>query len=457
MAVGAAFFWIAFTFARHLHFQTQAWDMGIFDQLFWNTIHGRFMEGTLEELPNHFGVHFSPSLLLLTPFYAIFQSPYTLLLLQVLALTAGAFPIFEIAKRKLPEPFPLLLAAGYLLSPSLHWITTYDFHEIAFFVPSFLFAWNALESGKLNAAAVFFSLAAGTKEDAILAVLFAGLAIMAMNRGDKRLRKFGALLAILSLIYFTAVTKIFMPSFGGGLLRLDRYSHLGNSGIEIVRNILTDPLLIFKTVLTAEKLSYLFWLLIPTAGTALFYLPSTALLIPGLAENLLTNFPAQFSGTYQYDAILLPGIFIASIYGISYFLNRQPEKKNLLSNILILTVVGSYLLRSPVNPVFFPLDIFRSGPETSIYSELVSRVPAGASVSASTNLVPHLSRRKEIYMIGTEFGRPVDFIVIDAGNLSGFADEEMFQAYGDSYMNSGNYVFEEIAGRYFILKRKSLY
>ena len=43
MAVGAAFFWIAFTFARHLHFQTQAWDMGIFDQLFWNTIHGRFM------------------------------------------------------------------------------------------------------------------------------------------------------------------------------------------------------------------------------------------------------------------------------------------------------------------------------------------------------------------------------------------------------------------------------
>ena len=49
---------------QHSHFKTQAWDMGIFDQSMWNTVHGRFMENSIEEIPNHFGVHMSPFLLL---------------------------------------------------------------------------------------------------------------------------------------------------------------------------------------------------------------------------------------------------------------------------------------------------------------------------------------------------------------------------------------------------------
>lgn len=454
MAGAWAVFWVAFTFFRHLHFQTQAWDMGIFDQLFWNTVHGNFMQGTLEEIPHHFGIHFSPTLLILVPFYALISSPYTLLFLQVSALAAGAFPLQAITRRRLPDPFPLIITAGYLLSPSLHWITTYDFHEIAFFIPLFLFAWNFLEAEKLALSAIFFALAAGTKEDAILAVLFAGIAIAMIHRkSSKKLRNFGIIVAGLALIYFILVVEIFMPSFGGGLLRMDRYSHLGSSAGEMIYNSLTNPLLITGTVLTAKKLSYIFWLLIPLAGATLFSGVGITLIIPGLAENLLTNFSAQFSGNYQYDAILLPGIFIGSIIGIKRILGYWPGQKNNLRAILIFTITAGYLLRSPVNPVFFPIEIFKSGPQSEAFSELIKNIPPDALVSANTNLVPHLSGRPEIYVLGSE-PEPVDVVLADGADLFGFEDPEDFESYLSGYLDSGSYELNVRENRYIRMMRR---
>ena len=58
---------------RHWAFHSTALDLGVFDQVLWNTIHGRFMESTLslERCDPHsfFLDHFSPALLLVVPFY----------------------------------------------------------------------------------------------------------------------------------------------------------------------------------------------------------------------------------------------------------------------------------------------------------------------------------------------------------------------------------------------------
>src|SRR3989344_5518118 len=88
----AAYFLIFSSLAvlRHYQFQTQAWDLGIFTQSFWNSIQGRLMLNTIEEIPNHFGVHFSPWLIFLVPGYWLFSSPYYLLITQTLALALGA-------------------------------------------------------------------------------------------------------------------------------------------------------------------------------------------------------------------------------------------------------------------------------------------------------------------------------------------------------------------------------
>src|SRR3989338_2492310 len=87
------------TSLRHYNFQTQAWDLGIFDQVVWNIANGNGMSTTLEFVQNHFAVHMSPILYLLAPGYLVFPSPYFLLILQTIALALGAWPLYLLAKR----------------------------------------------------------------------------------------------------------------------------------------------------------------------------------------------------------------------------------------------------------------------------------------------------------------------------------------------------------------------
>src|SRR5437588_742018 len=120
---------------RHWAFHSTALDLGVFDQVLWNTVHGRFMESTLslERCDPHsfFLDHFSPALLLIVPFYAVFQRPETLIVFQTAALALGAWPVYLMARHYLPRGGGRLVwVAVYVLSAPLAWITFYDFHEI---------------------------------------------------------------------------------------------------------------------------------------------------------------------------------------------------------------------------------------------------------------------------------------------------------------------------------------
>ncbi|MDO8430262.1 MAG: DUF2079 domain-containing protein, partial [bacterium] len=369
-------FFGVFTSFRHYNFQSQAWDMGIFDQLFWNTTHGQFMQSSIEELPNHFGIHMSPFLFLLVPGYALFPTPYFLLIIQTIAIGLGAWPLYLLSKKILEKgTFSILIALGYLLYPSLHWINIFDFHEIAFFIPLMLTAFYFMEVKSWKWAGVFLALAASTKEDAILIVLFTGIYLLikksvpletarpigpsgAQARARSltgwltKERKIGLGIILLSAFYFLLSTKIIMPAFGGGLLRLDRYASLGATETEIVKNILTNPLLILKTIISVEKVRYIFWLFAP-----LLFLPFASgrilmLIIPGFLENLLTQFSSQFQSFYQYDSVLIPGIFIAAIFGLKNLLIKWPKKERIIFWSLIATIFIGYFVRSPINPVF---------------------------------------------------------------------------------------------------------
>ena len=203
---------------RHYNFQTQGWDMGIFAQSLWNTSEGRVMQNTLEDVPNHFGVHFSPGLLLLIPGYMVFESPYYLLWIQTLALALGALPLYFLSKKVLDdERISLLIAFAYLLFPSLHWVNIFDFHEIAFFVPLFIAAVYFIEVQRFWLSVLFLLLAASFKEDAALIIFFAGLFMLVKyffrSDGDKNKSPLfpGTFILLFSLLYSVITLKFLMP------------------------------------------------------------------------------------------------------------------------------------------------------------------------------------------------------------------------------------------------------
>ncbi len=456
-----------FTCLRHYNFQTQTWDLAAFVQTFWNTIHGRIMQNNLEQVHNHLGLHMSPWLLVLAPGYAIFPSPYYLLIIQTIIVALGAWPLYLLAVKVLKNQWlSLVVAASYLLYPSLQWANTYDFHEITSFIPLLLAAFYFIEEERWGWAIGFLALAASVKEDAILTVLFVGIYLLL--RADKqkvwltKQRKIGIGVIILALIYFIIAVKILMPAFGGGVLRFDRYANLGNTPGEIVKNVSAHPHLLAETIFTKQKLFYFFLLFLPVAFLPFLYWRTLLLLIPGLAENLLTTYTFQFNSLYHYDAILIPGIFFGVVYGLKFLQDRwprnngaQPAKIHWVKWVLLGCAIFSFLTRSPLGPFSFPLAYFQPNAQWAAYRKIVDLVPDGVSVAANTNLVPHLAHREFIYALGRETF-PVDMVLVDLDDPFGFKDQKEFDAYLDSYLKTGLYQGHLFDDRYLIITSNKL-
>src|SRR2546423_7429338 len=81
---------------RHLTYHSFGSDLGLFDQVFWNTTQGRFFESTMSlaqpQPHSYIGDHFSPIYLLLLPVYALIPRPQTLVVIQTLFLALGVWP-----------------------------------------------------------------------------------------------------------------------------------------------------------------------------------------------------------------------------------------------------------------------------------------------------------------------------------------------------------------------------
>ena len=93
-----------------------SYDQGIFNQIFWNTLHGRLFESSLSSMLSdqvlnqgdipavsyrHLGQHFNPIFLLWLPIYALFPSPITLSFIQVVLLTAAGLVLYLLARQHL--------------------------------------------------------------------------------------------------------------------------------------------------------------------------------------------------------------------------------------------------------------------------------------------------------------------------------------------------------------------
>ena len=61
-------------------------------------------------------------------------------------------------------------------------------------------------------------------------------------------RKIALTIALIGLIYFLLAVNVLMPAFGGGLLRFDRYAHLGGTPGEVLNNVFKNPSLLVNTL-----------------------------------------------------------------------------------------------------------------------------------------------------------------------------------------------------------------
>src|SRR3989344_5309848 len=88
------------SFQKHLNFFTGRFDLGNMDQTVWNSLHGRFFEFTDPsgtEIVSRLAYHADFILIILSPFYLLWEDSRMLLLIQTVVIALGAYFVYRIS------------------------------------------------------------------------------------------------------------------------------------------------------------------------------------------------------------------------------------------------------------------------------------------------------------------------------------------------------------------------
>ncbi len=432
-----------FALVKYNTFHATAWDLGVFSQSFYTTLNsGAFFYNNLE-LGTHFHVHFSPILGLLLPFYAIYQSSETLLVLQTFAIALGAVPLYSLAKQELGnDNYSLAFATLYLLYPALHAANLYDFHPEAF-TPLFIF--SAMYFSKKERWKPFFVLIAlslAIKEDITLVVLGIGLYGLAANRktlfGKKRQPKpivvslITICISISWLFFALYATSQFVKLDGYETLWTAGYTHHtgnvysglgGNRGLlGIVFTLLSDPLRIVGQMqyMPLQKLAYLATIFLPLCMTSFLEPSSILLFLPAFLEFTLASNPQYFDIIYHYPLQLTPVVFIAAIHGLRKLLaslNHAAAKPKIMSQLFPLMLTATLVTLFFTTPIVMQNTNLVVGEEHQRRLELLSLVPNSGDphILTQNDYFPHVCNSRYAYAYWNTSN--VEYILVDVASF----------------------------------------
>lgn len=408
-----------YTILKHHAFLTSAFDLGIFDQALWSTLHGKFLYTTLygEEASITFAHHFQPILLLILPIYTVYQSPETLLVLQSFFLALGALPIYWIAKKELNEFAGLVFSALFLLYPALHGINRFDFHAAVLAVPFFFFSFHYAKENRYLQSGLSALIVLMCREEAALTIVVLALYLLWSNRkkifcecGIKRRELiFPLLLIVVSSLWFILSVFFISPFFikSGVYPHFARYKYpLADLFVDL------DKKLFFISLLLAPLL------FIPLLN------PSTLMItLPTFAIVMLTGYSPTFQIGFQYPYAAIPFIFISAVYGVK----RLRLTKRMLRKLLVFLMILGIAFTLLISPT--PLGVMTKGvPGVAINEELpkimlhqraleeiIKLIPPDASLSTQNDIFPHVSHRFNVHLL---YNKNDEYVLIDTTSLT---------------------------------------
>lgn len=407
---------------RHHALVSNVYDLGLFENVVWRSLHGDLLACSLFPGDSFNSEHFAPLLLALVPAYALVPRAETLIVLQVLWLCAGVIPLYLWSRRRAASTgLALALALAYLLSPLVHALALWDFHELSLAVPLLLCALWAHDADRPRALALALAALLLVREEMGLVVAaFGAFAIF-----DDRPRR-GAALILLGLVWFALVALVFAPGTGIGAhadsLRGDLAGATGYRHLLLA--LLADPLRLVLDLLRPDKAGYLLCL-----GVPLLLLPALGgrvllLAVPGAAILVLSANQYVADPYFHYSSFLFPAVFAAAAPAavrVQRWFARPLALElafGVLAGALVFFAVfgfpgGSF--RAGFHPVRWSID----GAERERHrwlTELAASLPPDACVATTGDVGAHLAARRCLATFPARLD--VDYLVLHRDNMN---------------------------------------
>jgi uncharacterized membrane protein len=411
---------------RHGLLQSNAWDLGIFDQPLYLLSRGLPPISTIigvHILGDHAAWIFYPIALL----YWIYPTVHWLFAIQAVSLAVGALPSWQLAKQAgLKDAQANAIALAYLLYPLIFNLNLFDFHPEVIALPLMLRAvWLARAERRVGFT-LCIVIALGCRDALSLTIAAMGVWLWLFERR----RWAGAIAFCSGIIWFVLATQVIIPHFQpAGVLGISHYAEFGKTIPEIALNLILRPDLLLRRLLTWENLGYLVLLLVPfawampsrsqeTEGSgqkargktvecvehrethrALAIAPMVAGL-PQLGLNLLSDHPAQKDLFHQYSLPILPFLLLTAIAILASHRSwiQRPRYIVLWSLVAFAALAQVYLFGTRY---LSTLDTWAAS------RAAIAQVTTNGSVLTPAALMPHLAHRSLIKVVANSDQLPI--------------------------------------------------
>jgi uncharacterized membrane protein len=421
LAFGFFAFFSLLLWRKYAAVECESFDLAIFSQVTWKITRGATDSSILGI--SMFGDHLSLVLFLLAPLYALFPSPFFLILVQTLALAVGAFPLYLAVKEDLGERIGALFAGLYLLYSPLGYVANFDFHPPALAVPLLLFAYLYYRRERYSLFVAFLVLSTICSENVSPVVFMFGFLALV----DRRSPRWSLFPLLFGGIYFAVGVGLVIPYFNPGIKKdWLLYAHIGRGLTGIVGGMLRHPLKTLHFLFSPGNLLFLLQLLGPLCFLSLLDLRKLSPALPAFLVNMLSIKPQMHTIQYHYTALLVPFLILSAAGGYAV-LYRRWKGRGARALVAAMTIVlggvflPTCLYMGPHRQLFARYYFARRGVVTREKERLAASIPSDRAVSATVQFLPRLSNRHRLY----------DFTLVVTGHR--FRSEEPYHLPG--YVN----------------------
>jgi len=414
---------------KYYNFNYNLLDLAIFNQVFFNTLHGNWFVDTVN-IDIYLADHFTPIIFLLLPFYSLWQDARFLLLLQSIIIGLSAWPLYLIAKDVLKNKGTALLVASiWLFNPFVHTVNLLEFHLLPVAIFFIFWTFYFYRQHKLNFYILFFVLSLLVRED----ISFILIAFAIFSFLDKRSWKWKLASLLLPIIYFILaynIIRYFAPTGDNKFLIYYAWSG-GDTVWTIILGWLSHPWSVIGHIFTWKNLLGVVVLLLPFSFLPLLRPKYLFLCLLPFLQILMTAKGFDFSAySSHYAMFFLPAIFIAMIFSLFKIRNKEKfwlsqkiyKHYDIFKVIFVVAIIYFFIFLSPAWPILFDrpnqrlLDVKRN---------ISSLVNEEASLVAEASFLPSMSKRPQAYPVfysyfgknqfaNKDFIMPdVDYILVD--------------------------------------------
>ena len=385
-----------------------SYDLGLFATAFWNAAHGQGFFN-LNEGVDHQGVHAAPLLWLLVPAYRLLPDPSVLVVSSAVAMGLALVPAYLIARRR-EGPLFALGCVAVLAAQRSFAIAGQDFHEDSLALPLLFATLWFLEVRRPVPFLVSMGLALSCKEGIGLWVLALG-ACLAFDRAT---RFAASLVAAVGLLWLVVAIGILMPIHGAGeawnpVLGFS-YSNLGAGWEDWVLSPVARPREFWGRLLGDDARRYAGAILLPFAMLPLLAPRALILALPFVLQNLLSSRAQMRSLAYQYDGLLLPGLYLAFVVGgqrlADLAAGRFGRRAGLAAGVVVVLAGLAMAMAFNDGEAVWSLPDRVNPDRVAAAREAIAQVPPDLPVTVPNGLLPWVADR----VFAGSYCRPADLL-----------------------------------------------